>query len=56
MQRMVKKTKPQKDTVAFRLLKLTRAKLQEAAASIGLSQSSYVELALIDRLKRDGFK
>jgi hypothetical protein len=51
-----KKVKPQKDTVGLRLLKHTRAKLREAAASIGLTQSSYVELALIDRFKRDGMQ
>jgi predicted DNA-binding protein len=48
------KLKADKDTYSFRLLRTTRARLDEAIVKTGLTQSSYVEKALLAEFKKDG--
>jgi hypothetical protein len=48
--------KADKDTVAVRLLKTTRARLVEATAKSGLTNSSYIEIALLEKFEKDGIK
>lgn len=52
----MEKTKADKYTAAFRLLRTTRTRLLKAITLTGLNMSSYVEMALIDKFKRDGIE
>jgi hypothetical protein len=51
--RAMAKPKAEKITTAFRLLKKTRSLLEKAVAKTGLTQSSYVEKALLAEFKKD---
>jgi hypothetical protein len=52
--RLMDEPKADKVTTAFRLLKTTQSRLKKAIAKTGLTQSSYVEKALLAEFKKDG--